>query len=278
MKEKESFKKSKFFCLNCLKTFKSPGNCCSLPLFRISNKARPPKKTANKTQWRSFFQLFLTGEAADKDQLKRIISIRTEYGLSIYSQQLAYNKMVEQYEASFKFLDIKRGEALVSVWIQPGDSLMNVFIKNINNLISHYTEHKTTKKFNLNKKYFMVSIHATEGYLKIFPSSLDKYGLFKVSVSFQPSADRYLFKIITNDIGEEYPEYKATTSFNTQYSVRQGFLIFDTKEEAMAFRFKYLSLLAIFLKHQQNSLFNKLLKEATADYNRVARKSPQLLI
>lgn len=66
---------SKFFCLHCFKTFKSPGACCGWPLYRISYKARPPKQSAGKKEWRQFFDLFLNGTGFDesKGQLKRII-------------------------------------------------------------------------------------------------------------------------------------------------------------------------------------------------------------
>lgn len=275
---KESYNKSKFFCLHCFKTFKSPGDCCGWPLYRISYKARPPKRNANKNRWRSFFQMFLTGATANKGQLKRIISIRTEYGLSSYQQQVEYNKLVEQHEESFKFLDIKRHEALLSVWVQQKDPYFNEFVEELNGLILYYDENKTSKSFNLNRKYYMVPIHANEGYSTVFSSSLKNYGIFKVTVSYQASTDRYIFRIITNNIDEEYPQYKSTTFFNTKYSLRQGFLIFDTKEQAMAFRYKYLSILVPFLKKEQKPLFILLLKEANADYKRVSRKAPQLLI
>lgn len=276
--KKESYGKSKFFCLHCFKSFKSPGDCCGWPLYRISSKARPPKKRAGKTQWRSFFQMFLNGYGANRGQLKRIIEIRSDYGLAIYQQQMNYDEMVEEHEQRFKFLDIKRHEHLFYEGEYDNDEVNTNFIKAINALVLSFDVKKTAKKFKLNKKYFMVPIHAQEGYGNVFPSKLDKYKIYKVAVSYKDSTKKHAFKILTNNVDETYTEYQSSIFSNTQYSFRQGFLIFDTKEKAMAFRFKYLRILGEYFKNNKKPLFKDLMKEANSDYKRVSRRSPELLI
>jgi len=275
---KQSGHKKKYFCLHCFKTFKGAGSCCGWDMYEISYKARPPKKNASKTQWRSFFQIFLKGHHASKGQLKRIIEIRSEYGLSIFEQQTAFNKMVETHERSFRFLDIKRHEALMIDYETRDNVFNNNFIKDINKLVINAENWKTADKFNLNKKYFMVPIHAKDGYKDVFPPTVDKYKIYKVSVSFKDSVNKHAFKILTDNIDETYFEYKSAIISNTGYAFRQRFLIFDTKEKAMAFRCKYLKILIPFLKTQKKGIVTNLEKEADSDFNRVARRSPELLI
>lgn len=269
---------SKFFCLHCFKTFKSPGACCGWPLYRISYKARPPKQSAGKKEWRQFFDLFLNGTGFDesKGQLKRIIEIRKEYGLSVYEQQCSYDAMVEQHEKRFKFLDIKRHESLLKLDRYGVNT--EVDAKDICVFVINYKDKHTPKQFNLNKKYYMVPIHAQEGHSIIFPQTLDKYSIYKVVVAFDKYSDKYKFKIVTNNIDEFYKETKSTTWFNNQYSVRQQFLVFDTKEKAMAFRYKYLKRVIPIFENEKLNLVAPLIKEANSDANRVSRKAPELLI
>lgn len=274
-------KGSKFFCLHCFKTFKAPGSCCEWPLYRISYKARPPKKSAKKSEWKTFFDLFLDGHEASRGQLKRIISIRKEYGLNTLEHEKLYEELEERHEKSFKFLDIKRHEPVLR--ISDGDE-DDEEIRYINKFVREYREKYSPKIFNLNKKYFMVPIHGIYGYgingygySAMFPKSIEKYNVLKVAVSFDTSDNTYKFRIMTNNINELYSQSNSVTWFNTKYSVRQGFLIFDTREKAMAFRYKYLvQIIPLFKEH--DDFFKHFKKVADSDSNRVMRKAPELLI
>lgn len=65
---------SKMFCPICLKCKKSTTNCCDQNMVPISYKARAPKITANKKEWRTFYEKFLHGSHSERviDNMRKL--------------------------------------------------------------------------------------------------------------------------------------------------------------------------------------------------------------
>jgi len=267
----------KFICLHCLRSQKGQGLCCGHELLCIGSKARAPKKTAKKSEWKQFIQYFIF-DSQDKGQLKRIIALRKEYGLPTLEQETKLAKMQEIHEEKFGLLDIKHHEKLLEVsnyvWT---DHKYKEFVVELDKIVNYFKKYKTvqTKDLQHNKEYFIVPIHAELHSNYIFPPTIDKYEIYKVrSRVIDRDKGIYDFRIKTNNINEIIEDKYS----DNRYSSKQMYLLFNDKENAMAFRQEYLLQIIPFFKENGIEFVGELVKKANLDIARVIKKTPELLI
>jgi hypothetical protein len=272
----------KFICLHCLRSQKGHGSCCGWPMFGIGYKARAPKKTAKKSEWKQFIQYFIFN-SNDKGQLKRIIQLRKEYGLPTLKQETKLEKMQIVHEQKFGTLDIKHHEKLLEVesysWSDHKDK---DFVEYLDRIVGRYIKYKTVKDKDLehNKEYFIVPIHALMNGTYIFPPTIDKYEIYKVRSKVEDRhRNIYNFRIKTNNINEmvDYSGFESGYEKN-KFSSTQIYLLFHNKENAMAFRQEYLTHIIPFFKEKGVEFVGELVKKANIDFDRVMKKAPELLV
>lgn len=271
--------KLKYLCLHCFKIFNNYGECCDLELYSISSKVRIPNHNTSRTDWIRFIQLFLNGYNTTIDQLKRIIEIRKEYNLQTKDQELALvQRTNEPADCSCcGFLDIKRTSALTVKKYKTHESFE--FVKELSNFVTVFSENKTTSIYDVNHKYFMMPIYGYDGILFYFPQTISQYCIYETEVSFHEKYDCFTFKITIDKATDEYFDTRTSSFSNTERTVRQYFLIFDTKETAMAFRSIYLEMVTSYFEDNMSHLmYDVLKKEAKSDMEYVMENAPQLLI
>lgn len=269
----------KFICLHCLRSQKGTGVCCGWSMFNIGSKARAPKKTANKSEWKQFINYFIFS-SNNRGQLKRIIELRKEYGLSTTEQIDKLTKLKVEHEEKFSFLDIKHHEKLLEVEHYTWSYNENkIFVNQLNNIISRYTQYKVVKEFTHEKEYYIVPIHASLHGTYIFPSTIDKYDIYKVrAIVVDRHKHLFNFRIKTNNINEILEDSGFESGFRSQFASRQMYLTFATKENALAFQYEYLTHIIPFFMEKGVEFVGQLAKKAEIDFSRVIKKSPELLI
>lgn len=276
---KDSTGNYKHICLNCFKSFKHGGSCCGWRTYTISKDARPPRQTAHKSKWKQFFSLFLHGFRADKQQMKKIISIRKEYGLPTIDQEIKLKALLVEHEEKFGFFDIKRHEKLLTIERYGYNESDKITATVINSVVVRFEKNMSVDKFLNNKEYFIVPIHSDNYGTYTFPSTLSNYDIYKVrSKSIDTERNIFEFRIRTNNIDEILPSKNNYYGNQSKYAYRQDYLIFDTKEKAMAFRQEYLSVIIPVFKEHNVSFVDDLVKKSNIDYDRVLKKAPQLLV
>lgn len=270
----------KFICLHCLRSQKGSGSCCGWPMFGIGYKARAPKKTAKKSEWKQFIEYFVFN-SNNKGQLKRIIQLRKEYGLPTLEQETKLAKLQEVHEEKFGILDIKHHEKLLEVenytWTDNKDKC---FVEQLDKIIARYSKYKVVKTFVHEKEYYIVPIHAAMHGVYIFPPTIDKYDIYKVRAKVRDRHKNIFdFRIKTNNINEMLEASGFESGFQrSQYASRQMYLIFADRENAMAFRQEYLAHIIPFFKEKDVAFVGELTKKALIDFDRVMKKAPELLV
>jgi hypothetical protein len=273
---------NKHFCLHCFKSFKNSGKCCNWPLLEISHCGRPPKLRDGKVKWRQFFQIYLHGAYANKGQLKRIIEIKKEYGLPTLDQENQLEKMVIDYEEQFTIFDIKRHECFTVKY----DNVLTDNIRNLSNLITDQVADNTKIDYVTNREYYLVPL--TGGRSTYFdtiaiPTKKGYFGIYKARRYVDRSKNSvsppgFEWHIKTGTKKEIIKELFNGMGNSDRYSYRQNFAVFESKEEAMAFRQKFLTLLFPVLKKEGIDYLDDVVKTVNVDFNRVSRKAPELLI
>lgn len=272
----------KFICLHCLRSQKGQGSCCGWPLYGIGYKARAPKKTASKSEWKQFIDLFVNGSQT-RGQLKRIIALRKEYGLPTLSQETALAKMEEVHEERFTIIDIKHHERLVEMnawfWGDEEKSEKAKFVKSLNELINHFRMYAIAEpNLKHNTEYFVFPYHATPNSSNfVFPLNEGRFEILKVRAqnSRQPHSNKFDLFVKTNNTNECINEY---IQGQQRYAYRQNYLIFDDKLKAAAFRQEYLTMVFPLLKEHGATYLKDIVNKVKVDYDRVMKKAPQLLV
>lgn len=271
----------KYFCLNCFKIFRSPGECCDMQLLSLSCRARVPNNTSTINDWKRFIDLFLTGHNTTQDQLKRIIEIRQECGLNTKDQELYLVKRNNSHIDNdlYAFLDIKRNDALIVTKYNSHKSLK--FVTEISEFVSTIEE-KIQITYDINKTYFMVPVYGYDNNSIFFPQRVIQYNIFNTTITFHEAFDCFTFKITIDATSDEYYETRHSYFLNTEYSVRQHFLLFDTEEKAMVFRVKYLKMILDYFSDSDKDtdifFFHLLKKESESDLEKILLSHPHLLI
>lgn len=262
---------SKSLCLHCLKSYKNTSSCCGFDTYNIGYRARAPKVRAPKHEWRKFIFKFIHS-SENKGQLKKIISLRKEYGLPTLDQENKLNRLVETHEEQFDFLDIKHHKKLLEVALSYStESKLHL---ELDNLIAYHEMHKIAKVEH-NKEYFLVPIYAGNGTSIVFPSDIEKYEIYKVRSKRNGSGFDFIIK--SNKVVIRRKDY-SMWRYGNRYAITQRYLVFSTKENALAFRYRYLELIIPFIKSEDEGISKILTKKANIDYSRVVKKAPELLI
>ena len=265
----------KHFCLHCFKTFKHSGKCCEWPLMGISSQARPPKRTAGKSEWKRFISLFIHGTRSDNiGQLKKIISIRNEYGLNVLEQELRLKKLTEKKEEEyFGVFDIKRHEQLSVDTL--GDKYEDQ-LKHINQICTKAHRDQTVKDFVHNTEYFLVPLCAGRWSNLIIPTKADYFKIYKArGYNSKLKFNDFSFRIKTDNINEVIESLHADSS---RYTYRQSLMCFPTRAKAMAFRQTYLTALFPILKAEGIDYLDDIVDAVNLDLERVTKRNPELLI
>jgi hypothetical protein len=257
-------------------------------MFGIGHKARAPKKTAKKSEWKQFIQYFIF-DSDNKGQLKKIISLRKEYGLPTLEQENKLSKLEIKHEEKFGILDIKRHEKLISLETTWADKTKDdILHTKIERLLDRIEKNYAVKKHKNNSECWLVPIHAMEYSKMIFPEK-EKFEILKVRAFIDQNAtyhnsEKYRYDVKTNNIKETIYQDDCNTKFslrqrcNNKFSLRQRYFVFDTKEKAMFFRQEYLSLVLPYLKEYGADYTDVLEKRVDIDFERVLKKKPELLV
>lgn len=253
----------KHFCLYCFKTFKMSGECCSHKLIPISSQARPPRRTAHKSAWKQFIDLFVFGSRIDDIELiERIITIREEFKLPVLELKKRLISLHEIKAEEFDYFAVDKSKS-----IKLDDKKINDLVPTFIKLCKKFT----TENFKSQHEYYMLPICFLDGWDTKILSEQKFYEIYRVRAFHSRIKDRvFNFKIKTRDSNIDI------LNDNNSYN-RANLMYFDSKEKAMAFRIILLRLLYPLIKDKIS--FSEQLKQSIEnDYIKVLRKTPEHLI
>lgn len=268
----------KFLCLHCLKSMKAPTRCCEFKMYNLGSRARTPKVSAPKNEWKKFFDRFVSGARCDsKGQLKKIIERKKFYGLSVLAEEMRMKALSEKIENDIiGVFDIKRHEV-----VEFYDSYQGPFehvIKDIKKSAIRYGAIKHDK-LEVNKEYFVVPLFAAHYSTFYIPTDVNKFDIQKCRTKSIPkkySTHRTLgLTVLTNNKKEVVD---ISYSPDSQYGYRQRLYAFESRVTAMAFRQEFLSIAYPLLKSKEIPYLANIVDTVNLDYERVTKKAPQLLI
>jgi hypothetical protein len=277
---KDSHGNSKFLCLSCFKSMKSPTKCCGFNMYNLGKRARTPKIRASKAEWKKFFDMFLFVRSdSNRSQAKKIIEIRKSYNLSTLKDEEALKKMINTVEHDIiGVLDIKRHEMVEYTErysFQQGKSLLDIVLdraKHLNAILDY-------DKLVTGKEYFIVPMFASTYRTNYIPIDFKKYDIKKCMIKKIPqqySSNHTIgFKIMTGN-SKEIVEHGY--QLHSKYGYRQNFYIFDDRIKALAFRQEFLSLVFPILKEKELPYLSEIVDIVNLDFERVTKRAPELLV
>jgi len=277
---KDSNGNSKYLCLACFKSMKSPTKCCGFNMYNIGTRARPPKMKASKSEWKKFFDMFLFVRSdSNRSQAKKIIEILKEYNLPTLQEEEKLKKMVDKIENDIiGILDIKRHE-LVEFYPPYNDTTGREIIDSITDRAKHFDAIFDHDTLEVGKEYFIVPMFASEYSHNYIPTDFKKYDIQKCRIKRIPqqySTHHTIgFNIITGNSKEIVTnKYQP----HSQYGYRQNFVVFDSRVKALAFRQDFLTTVFPILKEKELPYLSEIVATVNLDYERVSKKAPEILI
>lgn len=265
----------KFLCLHCLKSMKGQSKCCGFNTYHLGSRPRTPKITAPKQEWKKFFDLFITGRACEnKGQLHQIIKLRKSYGLSTTLAEENLRTLTDKIDNDIiGVFDIKRHEA-----IEAHNSYDSEIIQQVTTSATRYNS-LPTEKIERGKEYFVVPFFATYGYRFYIPTQVKNFDIQKCRAQLVPK--HYgTQKVMGLSVLTENKKEVISLDYqpDSQYGYRQELYIFESRVKAMAFRQEFLSIVFELLKEKELPYLPELVGTVNLDYQRVSKKSPELLI
>lgn len=268
----------KFLCLYCLKSTKAQSKCCGFKTYPLGSIPRAPKVNAPKQEWKKFFDMFVSGSRVEnKGQLKRIITLRKQYGLSTTLAETKLKELSNKIENDIiGVFDIQRHET-VEIYIgskSPYRQIMN----GINELAKRfgYIPHD---KLEYDTEYYVVPLFAAHYNTYYIPTNINKFNIQKCRTKKIPkrySTEHTLgLNVLTNNKKETVD---ISYSPDSQYGYRQSFYVFSDRVKAMAFRQELLSTIFPLLKEKELPYVNEILNIVNLDFERVIKKSPEILV
>jgi len=277
---KDSNGNSKFLCLNCFKSMKSPTKCCGFNMYNLGTRARPPKMRASKAEWKKFFDMFLfVRRDSNRSQAKKIIELLKEYNLPTLQEEEKLKKMVDTIKNDIiGVLDIKRHE-VVEFYPSYSNITGKSIIDSILDRAKHFEVILDYEKLETGKEYFIVPIFASKYNHAYIPTDFKKYDIQKCKI--KRISQRYStkhtigFNIMTGNSKEIVEQgYQP----HSKYGYRQDFYVFDSKVKALAFRQEFLTAVFPILKEKELPYLSEIVSTVNLDFERVTKKAPQLLI
>jgi len=265
----------KFLCLHCLKSMKGTTTCCGFKMFHLGSRPRTPKITAPKQEWRKFFDLFVTGGRCEsKGQLHQIIKLRKSYGLSTTNAEEHLRNLINEIDNDIiSVFDIKRHEAIEAH--NPYDSEM---MEQVTASATRYNS-LPIEKIERSKEYFVVPFFATHNYRFYIPTKIENFDIQKCRAQLVPK--HYgTQKVMGLSVLTENKKEVISLDYqpDSQYGYRQELYIFESRVKAMAFRQEFLTIVFGLLKEKELPYLSELVGTVNLDYQRVSKKSPELLI
>lgn len=266
-----------YLCLKCFKAKKSPNLCCGYEPFYLGTKPRTPKVDASKQEWKRFIDMFVINSNNTKQQ-KRIITIRKQYGLPTLDQELKLIALETEHEETFGILSIKKHEKFEIYPFGHKNTQYGQLIKSMKDVIAYFEchHHVDRASIKIRKDYYIVPIHSEEYSHFIFPTEIEKFEIYKMNAKPSRTNNRVFDYVVkTNNLSEII---NAPIMGSKRYSYTQGYLIFDDKMKALAFRSEYLRAVYPILKELGADYLPKLVEMFDIGVDRVVKKAPELLI
>ncbi len=266
-------------CLTCLKAKKSPNLCCGYEPLYIGTKARTPKLTDSKQDWKKFISLFVIHSTVAKQQ-KRIIHIRKTYGLPVIEQEARLKLLEAEHEEKFGILDIKRHLTFEVSDYGKDSNLYSKDIKNMKTVVDYFrkTLHHDKKHYKNEIEYFVVPIHSEVYGHYMFPIESGKFEIIKARAMKSTIINKTFDLMVKTENGKVMLDPGIYKYRSNRYAYAQDYLVFDDRIKALAFRSEYLQAIFPILKKNNVNYLDEIVKTVNISVDRVIKKAPELLI
>lgn len=201
-----SHSQPKMFCPTCKKCKKETTKCCDKNMVPISYKARAPKVTANKKEWRTFYELFLSNSASQR-VIDNMRALKMDVSDNLKKQESNNKKAVKKSTTLARERTLKNEE--VDERLEVNMTMLSEHMKNLSN--------EPVK----GKKYFITSNRRYYSE-KIFEKFCKDYEVREIFASYDKNAEYF-----NRPIG-----FYENTEIGKVFRTFDHFAIFETKVEA----------------------------------------------